>query len=70
MGSGGRWRMEFRNIKTCLGVESYLLLKGTLLRLSLLPELLGSLDEQEIRALYRELQKFNARAVPQTDLPR
>ena len=49
--------MKFVNLKTCHGLESYLLVDGGLLRLSLVPELLRSLPQRKASEILTLLEK-------------
>lgn len=51
--------MKFVNLKTCHGLETYLHWNGSLLRLSLLPELLRSMPVREASALYESIAMWN-----------
>jgi len=48
--------MKFVNLKTCQGLESYLVLDRGLLRLSMLPETLQKMNRREVRAIVDELR--------------
>jgi hypothetical protein len=52
--------MKFRNLKTCQGLETHLFWNGSLLRLSLVPELLRSLPRREAMELVDLLVRLEA----------